>query len=268
MQAEAYVRAGGERVSVNLTVGLRGAARAPRAPLVERLASREHYVMFQRASGAYVRAGRFFPVFGLRPADHTAYVRRYLGLHTLEEPYGAAAGAYGQTWEAHASAFVPRPIDLLGAGARAHGAAVYAEHRRCDQLAIAGQARIAVSAQDRRVTAGAIVKQWLPAAGVLVLAELDVQHQSFRGGAGPARLQLAGYAGASKHVARGVMLGAAIHRWQPDLTLRSSRDALELSAQYFPRAHLELHLLARASAEGGDAADPGLLALLQLHYYL
>jgi hypothetical protein len=268
MQADAYLRAGGERLSVTVTAGLRGGARDPQPPLVERIASREHYVMYQRESGTYVRAGRFFPVFGLRSQDHTAYVRRYLGFHTLEEPYGVGAGTYGDTWEAHATAFVPRPIEFLGAGTRARGAAVYAERRLCDQLALAGQARIAVSAHDRRVTAGAIVKQWLPAAGVLVLAELDVQHQAFTNGAGPGRLQLAGYAGASKHVARGVMLGAAVHRWQPDLTLRSSRDALELNAHYFPRAHLELHLLARASAEGGDAGDPGLLALLQLHYYL
>jgi hypothetical protein len=268
MQAEAYVRAGGERISVNLAAGLRGGARDPQPPLVERIVSREHYAMYQRESGAYVRAGRFFPVFGLRSQDHTAYVRRYLGFHTLEEPYGVGAGLHGDTWEAHASAFVPRPIEILGAGPRARGAALYVEHRRCDQLALAGQARIAVTAQDRRVAAGAILKQWLPAAGVLVLAELDVQHQSFTGGAAPGRLQLAGYAGASKHVARGVMLGAALHRWQPDLTLRSSRDALELNVQYFPRAHVELHLLARLATEAEALGDPGLLTLLQLHYYL
>ena len=268
MQADAYVRAGGERISFNLTAGLRGGARDPQPPLVERIASREHYLMYQRESGAYVRAGRFFPVFGVRSQDHTAYVRRYLGFHTLEEPYGVGGGLFGDTWEAHASAFVPRPIEFLGAGPRASGAAVYAERRLCDALAIAAQARVAVSAQDRRLTAGALLKQWLPAPGVLILAELDVQHQAFEGGAGPGRLQLAGYAGASKHVARGVMLGAAVHHWQPDLTLRSWRDALELNVQYCPLAHLELHLLARASAEGGEADAPGLLAFLQLHYYL
>ena len=60
----------------------------------------------------------------------------------------------------------------------------------------------------------------------------------------------------------------ALHRWQPDLTLRSSGDAVDLSLQYFPLAHLELHLLGRASASGNDLDEPGLRAFLQLHYYL
>lgn len=268
MQADAYVRAGGPRLSVTVVAGLRGGARDPQPPLVERIVSREHYAMYEHGSGAYVRAGRFFPVFGLRSQDHTAFVRRYLGFHTLEEPYGVAAGYHGDGWEAHASGFVPRPVEVLGAGPRASGAAVYAERRFCDRVALAAQGRIAVSADDRRITGGVIAKRWFPDAALMVLAELDVQHQAFTGGAGPGRLQLAGYAGASRFVARGVMVGAAYHRWQPDLLLHGARDAFELNAQYFPLAHVELHLLARASAEGDDLDEPGLLALLQLHYYL
>ena len=85
--------------------------------------------------------------------------------------------------------------------------------------------------------------------------------------AGPTRYQVAAYVGASTFVARGWMVGGAVHRWQPDLRLHSSRDALEMNVQYFPRAHIELHLLARF-AGSGDFDDPGVLTLLQLHYYL
>src|SRR6185436_8654052 len=50
--------------------------------------SREHYVMWQpKEQGAYARAGRFAAPYGLRLADHTAYVRRYLGYNLLEETY-------------------------------------------------------------------------------------------------------------------------------------------------------------------------------------
>jgi hypothetical protein len=268
MQADLYVRAGGEAVSFTLTAGLRGGARDPQPRLVERLASREHYVMYQRESGSYVRAGRFFPVFGIRSQDHTAHVRRYLGFHTLEEPYGIGAGWFGESWEAHASAYVPRPIEFLGAGLRATGATAYAEKRILDATAaIAAQLRVASSDTDAIVTAGVVGKRWFPDAEVMLLAELDLQRQAFADGIGPTRYQLAAYAGASKLVATGWMIGAAVHRWQPDLRTRSAREAVEVNVQYFPRAHFELHLLARAGGSG-DLDDPGVLSLLQLHYYL
>ena len=268
MQGDLYVRAGSPALSLNVTVGLRGAAREPRPPLVDRLASREHYVMWKR-NRSYVRAGRFFPIFGLRSQDHTAYVRRYLGFHTLEEPLTIAAGTAGADSEVHASIFVPYPIARLGSGVRSTGAAVYYERRILDDTTIvAGQARVAIGPDDGRALLGVVGKRWFEEAGVMVMGELDLQRQWFDAARGPTRYQLAGYLGASKFVVPGVMVGAGLHRWQPDLTLRSSRDAFEVNLQYFPIAHVELHLLGRASASGNDLDDPGLLSLLQLHYYL
>ncbi|MGE3453900.1 MAG: hypothetical protein AB7O24_02175 [Kofleriaceae bacterium] len=268
MQTDVYLRAGTERISLALTTGLRGGARHPQPPLVERLVSREHYLMYQRDSGSYVRVGRFFPIYGIRTLDHTAYVRRYLGFHTLEEPYGIAAGVVGESWEAHLSAFVPRPIDILGSGVRASGAALYYEKRLLDDTAaIAPQARVAVSPDDTRMSIGVVGKRWLEATKLMMLAQLDVQRQSFADGIGPTRYQLAGYLGGSKFVIPGVMVGAALHRWQPDVRLRTSRDAFELNLQYFPLAHVELHLLTRVESQG-DYDGASVLTFLQLHYYL
>ena len=268
MQADAYVRAGGEAFSVNLTLGVRGGARDPQPPFVERLASREHYVMYERPSGTYVRAGRFFPVFGIRSQDHTAFVRRYLGFHTLEEPYGVAAGMFGKTHETHVSVFIARPAEILGSGVKAKGVVVYHERRLMDDTAAVGaQARFAVSPEDSRVAIGVIGKRWFPDAKLLLLGELDLQRQAFAGDAGPTRYQLAAYGGASTFVARGWQVGAAVHRWLPDLRQRSARDAFEVSVQFFPRAHFELHALTRVTG-AGDFEDPSLLAFLQLHYNL
>ncbi len=267
MQVELAAAARGRGLTLYLAAGIRGGARDPQPPLVERLASREHYVMYER-DAIYVRAGRFFPVFGIRSQDHTAYVRRFLGFGTLEEPYGLAAGWSGGPWEAHAHGYVPRPIAFLGAGPKDKGLAVMAERRLLEETAAIGlQARMTTSAADRRVLAGVVGKRWFERAGLLVLAEIDVQHQMVKS-TESSRWQLASYLGVTQTLSRGLLLGGGLHRWQPDLGLRSSRDAFELDLQYFPRAHLEVHLLGRASAQGNDLDGPGFLSLLQLHYYL
>ncbi|HVV84126.1 MAG TPA: hypothetical protein VHE35_13720 [Kofleriaceae bacterium] len=269
MQVDLYVRAGTDTLSLHVTGGLRGVARDPAPPFTDRLVSREHYVMWRPALGTYVRAGRFFPVFGLRSQDHTAYVRRYLGFDLLEEPYGLAAGRAGAHWEAHASIFVPSPIRSQSAGVRASGGVLYVERRLLDdRVALAGQARLALGPDDSRFLVGGVGKRWFEGAGVMLMGEVDLQRQDFDASRAPTRYQLACYLGATKDVVHGVQAGVALQRWQPDLTLRSSRDAFEVDLQYFPRAHLELHLLARASGAGNDLDDPTLLTLLQLHYYL
>lgn len=268
MQADVYVRAGGEHLSFNLTLGLRGGARDPQPPLLERIGSREHYLMYQADSGSYIRAGRFFPVFGIRSQDHTSFVRRNLGFHTLEEPYGVAAGIFGESWEGHLSAFVPRPIELLGAGVRGSGVAAYVERRGLDDTAaLALQARYIAGPEDQRATLGLVGKRFFPESEVLLLAEVDLQRQSFADDGGPTRYQVAAYAGASKFVASRFLAGVAVQHWQPDVRVRSARDAVELNLQYFPRAHFEVHLLTRLTG-AGDFESPDLLSLLQVHYYL
>ncbi len=256
--------------SFALTAGARGVARDPKPEPQYRVASREHYLMYQREPGAgtYGRVGRFFPIYGLRSQDHTAYVRRYLGQHTLEEPYALAAGHFGEQWEAHAAVFAPQPSPFQGSGPRDWGATAYYERRFADDAAAwAVQSKLAVSGEDVRIAGGAIGKLWVESASLLFLAELDVQRQSFD--VGEPRLQVASYVGASRLFLPGWMVTAAVQHWDPDLSLRSSaRAATELNVQWLPTAHVELHLLGRLEAVGNDYDHPGLLGLLQLHYFL
>jgi hypothetical protein len=272
MQADLYTVLAVGPVSLNLTVGLNGSARSrpDGANVLNYVASPEHYVMFQREPDAFsIRAGRFFPQFGLRSQDHTAYVRRYLDMYTLEEPYAVEIGMTGPKWEGHVAGFLGNPVPFTGAGPRASGGTVYYERQIVDsEVMVAGQARVALTDDDRRYTVGAIGKWWLAGPGLLALAELDVTRQNFVN-ADFGRMQLAGYLGVTKMLLPGYMIGAAIQRWSPDLTLQgSTRNALELNVQWFPVAHLEAHLLTRIEATGGDTTSPNLLALLQIHYYL
>ena len=269
MQADLNLRLMKGDFAFAFTAGVRGVARADddeQPAFVERLASREHYVSY--AFGArQVRLGRFFPVFGLRLPDHTSYVRRFMGLNTYEEPYAIELAHYGDDTDVHITGFVPQPIALLGSGVRRAGGIAQLEHR-WDALLLGGQGRVAVGPDDALFTLGGMAKRWFPEAGVLLLAELDLQRQTFRGH-GPGRTQIAGYLAASTWATRGVLVSSGVHLWEPDLTLRStSRQAFEVAAQYFPWAHFEVHLLLRASAAGGTVEDPSYLSLLQAHYYL
>lgn len=270
MQADVYTRAAAGPISLNVTVGLNGAARdrtAGAGPLTY-LASREHYAMYEGADGEVtVRAGRFFPVFGQRMQDHTAYPRRYLDRSTLEEPYALEAGAHGGNWDVIVAGFLGNPIPLTGAGTKATGGTAYVE-RRFDATVLAGNARFAMTDDDRRVLVGAIGKHWLPGPGLLLTGEIDLQRQSFTP-RGTTRLQLLAFAQVSKVILPGYLIGATLQRWDPDLSLGgAARTALQLDVQWFMFAHCELHLLTRLEATGDETTHPDRLALLQAHYTL
>lgn len=268
MQSDLYLRAMRGGFSVNITAGLRGAAREPEPTYVERLASREHYLAYEKGE-LLVRAGRFYPVLGLRLPDHTAYVRRHIGGYYLhEEPYALGMSHFGERTEAHLTAFVKQPIEVLGAGQQPSGASALVEHRFGDTFIAGGQTRMAISDEEGRFLVGGIAK-WRVRERTLLLAELDVQQQWFhRPTAGDGRTQLAAYAGVAHWVAKGVMITPALNVWDPDLMLEGTRRlAADVHVQYFPRAHWELHLVLRASTQGDDG-EPGLLSLLQGHYYL
>ncbi len=269
MQADLYARFAAGPLSLNLTVGGNGAARGRNAaaPITSYLVSREHFVAFHQDDAAWsVRAGRFFPTFGVRTHDHTAYVRRHLDMYLLEEPYALEGEYVRGRWQAFATAFLGNPIPELAAGERASGASASVE-RLIDDGAIAGHARVALGPDDRRYLVGAVGKRWLPGPNLLVLAELDLQRQ--RLATGFVRYQLVGYLSVTRPVLPGYLIGAAVQRYAPDVTFGgTTRNALELNLQAFPWAHTEAHLLTRVEATGGDTLHPNLLALLQLHYYL
>jgi len=269
MQADLYARVAAGPISIHLTGGLNGTARSrPDGAGIETyLVSREHYVMYQREPGElYVRAGRFYPVLGLRSHDHTALARRALDYYLLDEPYALGAGTAGGTWEAHASLFAPDPLPSTNAGARAYGVTAYYE-RYVGTGSVAAQARFAETSDDRRILVGGVGKWWLAGPGILLLGELDLQRQTIEGSE-IARLQVLAYAGATKVMLPGLSIGIAAQRWDPDLRLRgSSRNTAELDVKLFPWAHVELHLLGRVGVIGGRGTSPDTLAMLQLHYY-
>lgn len=248
MQTDLYARVMHAGFSLNATVGITGAIRQPRS-MTERFGSREHYVMYEPESKEwYVRAGRMMPAFGLRLPDHTAYVRRYTGLHTLEEPYALSAGLIRSGWDLHGSAMY-------------RGAAVQLE--KIDDSRSLGVHALARS-RDMFTEgwAGATHKQWFESSDLLIANELDV-------GFVDAVMRVAAYS--ALHIRPAKRWGGAIggQLFDPDVRLRANeRVALDLRGAVFPWAHFEISLLVRAEAVRTELANGTLLGFLQLHYYL
>lgn len=272
MQGDTYANFFFGDFTVATIIGPRAQARTPRQSFIERMHSREHWVMWRKRSrGPYLRAGRFYAPFGLRQQDHTAFNRRYLGFHSFEETYNLSGGLVENDWEAHVTAFMPPPgplYKLFSGGPRQTGVAGLYERRILDRSgAVAGQAKVTFSDVDARYIAGGYGKYFLESLDLLLMAELDLGLQTFDFEA-DARTQLTGYASATYFPVQGVMVGGSIQRHDPDLAVAGTGyDALQLSVQFFPRSHLELHTFARAEFSG-DYDKTRSMLFFMLHYWL
>jgi hypothetical protein len=252
------------------SVGPRAQVRPERDSVLGRMGAREYWLMWRpKNTGPYARAGRFLMPFGLRQPNHRVYTRRDLGLGIWEETYNLTAGVVENEWEGHATVFTRVPDALMGNGMRHTGIAALGEKRigADEKLSVGLQGRAGFGDEDRQYLVGGIGKYWLEGPKVLLMGELDLGYQDFTFGAA-GRPQLATWLGARYFPTQGIMVGAALERFDQDMTVKDvARDAANVSLQWFPWAHWELHLLGQLEFQG-DYADPTSTAMLQLHYYL
>jgi hypothetical protein len=272
MQADGYLRLLlGEGVSVSVTGGIRGQARADLGPFGadnalpasnSKLESREHYLMWRpSAQGPYVRAGRFFAPFGLRLAEHTTYIRRDVGNNLLQETYGLSAGILDKEWELHVTAFIP---DFLrDFGSKEKGAAAMFEQRFEDAYALGVQARVGATDDATRFGGGAYGKAWVPSINTLFMAEADLFHWQKGSGSN----QLIGYAGPWIFPLKGVWLGAYGEVNQTDIKVKdTATTAINGQLNWFPYPHFEVIIQGRIQSPQGQGSTQTLL--LQGHYFL
>jgi hypothetical protein len=278
MQMDLAVRVASEAWSVVAIAGARGvvhsgapeggggtASEVEAPSLASYLVSREHYVMWRSGeTGPYARAGRFAAPYGLRLADHTAYVRRYLGYNLLEETYGVGGGWLGEAWEVHATVFASDP--LQGATRKEIGAAAMLEAQPTSATVVGVSARAGAGAADTRLQAGVHGKLWVEGARLLLQAEVDGVRQMFEASGGD-RWQLAVYAGPVLVPVRGLYAGLAYQAFLEDVKIRGvARQAADVWIAVHPRAHVEVMASGRAQRIG--PAERAYLAMLQVHYAL
>jgi hypothetical protein len=265
MQFDLAVRLGTDRISVFGVGGLWRAVRRREEGsfFPVDVLSREHYVLWRpEGSNLYVRAGRFFAPYGLRLADHTSYVRRFLGTNLFDETYGASIASVTDAWEIHGTAFLSDPLDPAdGEG----GGALLAEARIGDAV-IGGSARVGFASDTDKYQLGPYGKYWWEDARLMFMGEVDGVRQTFPA-PDSARWQLVAYAGPIWMPVRGLSVGLAYQLFMEDLRVRGvDRHAVDAWVSYLPWAHVEIMLSGRWQRIGSE--DRAWTGLLQAHYYL
>jgi hypothetical protein len=266
MQAELTTQLRAGAFSGLVALGARGTARGQTTQALDRLGSREHYLMWRPATqGPYVRAGRFMLPYGLRLAQHPSYVRRFGGSNTEEEPLALSGGWANDGDELHATLFTSAPLRCTGLGCAKAGAAVLYERRVWDRSAWGAQARAAMFAErfgHGQAGAGGIGKHVFGRVPVMLLAELDYEAR-FLSEAGVTSHQILAHLGATWFATRGLLVSASAEAFAADLaTFAASRAAGSAEVQFFPWAHVELIGYARLTDRGSA------LAMMMLHYTL
>jgi hypothetical protein len=276
MQADVAARVGFPMgFSVSGVLGLRGQVRNPdlivpdqnfQPVSTSQLLSREHYVMWQpEALGPYLRAGRFYAPYGLRMAEHNLYVERDLGFDEGWETYNVSGGIIEAHQELHVTAFAPDFWRHIGSDEK--GFAAYLETRfRDDTIAVAGQARLALSPGVSKLMAGVVGKVYLDGPHMLLMGEVDAVNQTFTELANTNRTQMVGAVGFSLFPLNGVMITVLGERNQLDVQIDDAWTAGTLLINWFPYAHFEVQLMERLQfPTGGDMANT---LFMQLHYFL
>lgn len=285
MQMDLYARVAHAGFSANATLGVRPIARGLPTPageergFLDRFISREHYLMYESGYW-YARAGRFHAPYGLRTQDHSQYIRRYMGTHTLEEKYGLSGGMVKDEWELHVTAYAPAPVWLVSGnpdlenapvGSDGYGGVFYYERRNEDQTGSFGvQAKADVASEVSRYWLGGVYKRFYEDQQLMVLSQLDLGMDMFGADieADP-NLLLSAHLGMTYFLTQGIMLGGYLERYDPDALLQGTeRDSASVTVQYFPYAHIELMLLGRLEFQGEDYGAPAPMGLLMFHYYL
>jgi hypothetical protein len=275
MQADLYAHATYKGFSVQLTVGGRPAQwiTGNGSPgILDRLWSREHYLMWQQneggSDGLYLRVGRFMPVFGLRFVEHVDYTRRFGGTPLYGDTYAAAVEYVTPGWEAHVTGFIEDP--LIDTVVHDTGGAGYFEVRENPQLAVGAEAMVTSSDGLSRVRGGATAKLFLPSPELLLQAELQFVHQQVNGQGAPN--QLVGYLMASKAFGSAFLLDVGLSHYDENIAIQGlDRDAVDVNLHWFVDSHFELVWQNRVEGIGLGSSTGGPTSgwsLLHAHYRL
>jgi len=231
--------------------------------------SREHYVMWQQrpgeATGLFVRAGRFMPVYGLRFVEHPAYDRQYGGTPLYAEAYGVAIEVIKPAWELHVTGFAHDPLQAtteLG-----NGATIYGEARIDEKTSVGLESKLDITTDDRKEYFGATAKHYFESQRLLVQGEAQLVHDKIA--AGGTQDGAVAYALGSYFLGA-VMIDLGLGYYTDSVKISLlDQEAADLNIHWFATSHIELVAINRLQMFhfGAGGLTSG-YSLLQLHYRL
>lgn len=227
--------------------------------------SRRHYMMYKPTDEWSLRAGRFFPVFGLMLPDHAIVTKRNLGWDQGQESYNLEASYLGEVYNLYVTGIFGRPDDanLI----REHGFSVNASVSFLDRFKTGLSFYFGENNSQRKYLYGPFAILGFTSK-LYLLTETDLtDKRTFTpevGQHGFVNFQKLGC-----ELFQGFHIFISDEVAQSDFGNAMSRtDSYGLGIQAFPRPHIEI--LATWQKQRSFAISPqyGDLAYLLLHYYL
>jgi hypothetical protein len=229
------------------------------------VASYEHWIGYQSAKGLGFRAGRFFPAYGIRLADHTAYTRAPLGFDTFDQLYAVELSHTGERHLAQVSLGPGYAESILHDDGRQAFTATgrFQFDLTPRTVLVASGLYRGQSDLDPRLTATGLAFGFAPLSRLAVWTEADAEFEQGSSGAPVYTVMNE----TSFEVVRGlwVKFSPQIRTAPGDTSGGSIRTAFELD--FLPRTHFNLGLsYYRDRARVSDLVVKTFLA--QLHLYL
>jgi hypothetical protein len=228
------------------------------------LKSRYYYAMYRLKDELTIRAGRFFPAFGLLIADHFYSTRRGLGFDQGNETMNLEAAWVGEAWNFFVTALQsPGEVDQLN---RRQGIATQATYAFQDSNKIGLSVMADASDVNRRTAFGTHAILGFRH-DLYLLSEVDFQSTELKSASGTNRESLFATSRVAFEATKGVHL-LAIHDYsQSDRSQgQTARDAFGAGIQLFPRPHFEFQgVWLKQRSRARDGVDD--YAYLLAHYY-
>lgn len=227
--------------------------------------SRRHYVQFRPNSSYSIRAGRFYPQFGIKDPNHTIATRRGLGFDQAQESYNLEAAYIGESFDVFLTGIFGRPD--INEQVNEKGGALTGSVFLAEKMKIGLSSMILDSPSTSRTVVGVFGILGLTE-NLYSLSEVDLQYEITKAtqteAKGPVSYNQLGYV-----IMKG-LIGYGMHQLSYlNLNSVSSRaDSFGLGMHFYPRPHLDLQLEFRKERNESVGSHYADVAFLTFHYYL